>query len=510
MIIVYHNYNKVVEVVGSEMINLTYPSLAIPKVIKQLALGHPDDKIVWCDTNLKSVFNISVVNHLLHHNNMLLSYGHTNYFDDNIGYVEAILYGNVNKKVPYATWQMSAMVGCTSAEVLMKVSNEFYEIKDFSYFLNSVAKVYMPLGLLCYSEPRLIERIGNDVVIPSASVSELFRFVKEHYKSVWCFLLLLNFLVYEKQMVLGAFLKAFFYKKRGTTATNLSIEVFSTKAFEGEETIDVIIPTIGRKDYLYDVLLDLKAQTHLPVKVIIVEQNPLKDSVSELNYLVNENWPFIIEHVFTHQTGACNARNIALNKVTSNWVFLNDDDNRFDSDLIAKVFNRIKQFGLHVMMASYCKPSEEKTFLYPFQPPFFGSGNSFMKSSLLTKVSFDLALEFGYGEDTDFGLQLRNLGEDVIYMTDIDIVHLNAPKGGFRTKFAQLWDNDILQPKPSPTIMYVMQKYCTYKQLLGYKTTLCIKFYKDQDIKNPIAYLKNYKKRWNRSLYWANQLNKHV
>jgi hypothetical protein len=46
---------------------------------------------------------------------------------------------------------------------------------------------------------------------------------------------------------------------------------------------------------------------------------------------------FNIRHIFTHQTGACNARNLALSHVESEWVFFNDDDNKFSCDLIENV-----------------------------------------------------------------------------------------------------------------------------------------------------------------------------
>jgi hypothetical protein len=69
--------------------------------------------------------------------------------------------------------------------------------------------------------------------------------------------------------------------------------VKSCLAVVGNKSIDVIIPTIGRKQYLYAVLQDLAQQTHLPVNVIIVEQNPQEDSVSDLDFLINQTWPLI-------------------------------------------------------------------------------------------------------------------------------------------------------------------------------------------------------------------------
>ncbi|GLB52054.1 glycosyl transferase [Neptunitalea chrysea] len=505
MIVVYHNYKRVTEITGIELRD-DVTTFTLPQVLKKIATEYRNEIIVWCADEVKELLNLLILPEVMHHHNLLVSYAFNNYMGEAIGYVDASLYCNENKEFPYGTWQMSGMVGVTSSEVLNNITDEFYEITNFTYFLNSVAKIYMPLGLLCYSDPRLLINRENGVETPVASVSELFRFVKEHYKTTWSWLLLLNFLIYEKKLYVGSFLKTFLFKKRGLKASSMNIEVSSTKKIDSDFSIDVIIPTIGRKEYLYDVLTDLKNQIHLPVKVIIVEQNPVPESVSELDYITKEAWPFEIDHTFTHQTGACNARNIALSKVTSDWVFLNDDDNRFDGNLISEVFKRIKKYGVQVVMTSYCKPSEQKTYIHTFQPPFFGSGNSFMKSSLLKKVKFNMALEFGYGEDTEFGLQLRNLGEDVIYLADVDITHLNAPRGGFRTKFVQAWDNDALQPKPSPTIMYVMQKYSTLKQLYGYKTTLMLKFYRSQSIKNPFKYMKVFKQRWERSIIWANKL----
>jgi hypothetical protein len=63
-------------------------------------------------------------------------------------------------------------------------------------------------------------------------------------------------------------------------------------------TIDVIIPTIGRKKFLYDVLKDLSVQTHLPKNAIIVEQNPTQGSQSELDFINNETWPFTNQALF--------------------------------------------------------------------------------------------------------------------------------------------------------------------------------------------------------------------
>ena len=117
-----------------------------------------------------------------------------------------------------------------------------------------------------------------------------------------------------------------------------------------------------------------------------------------------------------------------------------------------------------------------------------------------------MAFEHGFGEDTDFGVQLRNKGVDIIYYPKVMLTHLKAPIGGFRFKRSHPWENEVIQPKPSPTVLLNWLFNNTKYQLLGYKTILFFKFYKDQDLKNPITYYRKFKKQWKQSVYWANKL----
>lgn len=284
------------------------------------------------------------------------------------------------------------------------------------------------------------------------------------------------------------------------------IKVQSSKKVINDATVDVIIPTIGRKKYLYDVLKDFSKQTLLPAKIIIVEQNPEAGSATELDYLTHEKWPFEIQHIFTHQAGACNARNLALNETQSEWVFLADDDNRFEATLVSDIFDKIEQFGNEVVTTSYPQKNEIKKYAKVMQWPTFGAGNSFVRRNLLENARFNSAFEFGYGEDGDFGMQLRNLGHDVLYLPEPEILHLKAPVGGFRTQPVLRWHSDSIQPKPSPTVMLYQITNCTQEQTNSYKTTLFFKYYKLQSIKNPVRYYFNFQKQWERSVFWANKL----
>ena len=332
MIIVFHKHNKVSFLKGNSQDNLDlYNDKNIVSSLFDLALKHPNNILVWCHESLKGYLNIEGVKASFNLKNMMLSYSDNQYFSNRIGYIEDSPFLKVNKSVKYPTWIMSGQVGAIYASQLLKFQNKVELNHPFDFVLNAIAKMGMPNGLFCYSEPNLL--INNAPIVQSkiASNTLLFKFVKLHYKSVWSSLLLFNVIVYESKFPIWFFIRNFFKRQR-KTKLKFNLEPLNEKAPSEKPTIDVIIPTIGRKKYLYDVLIDLSNQTILPKQVIIVEQNDAINSETELDFIENKPWPFIVNHKFIHQKGACNARNLALKEVTSNYVFFADDDIRFKTN----------------------------------------------------------------------------------------------------------------------------------------------------------------------------------
>ncbi|MFH6994839.1 glycosyltransferase family 2 protein [Flavobacterium sp. FlaQc-48] len=514
MIVIYHHNNKVVEAV-SEKENLNFSTNNVLNVLVEIAVCNPNELLVWCHYDLKSNLNLSEIHDVFHHKKIMASYNPFANFllSDAIGYVEESPFIKVNKKVTYPTWQMSSCAGGLHASVLLELKNSIPTSDNFEYFLHSIAKLAMDNGLFCYSEPLLLRGFFDETQIRKNNKYVLFQFVKQHYKAHWVFLLFLNLFLYERKLAFLPLVFSLFYSKRNLKKEVLStIEVKSSKKTIETEDIDVIIPTIGRKDFLYDILKDFSLQTHLPKKIIIIEQNPNLESVSELNYLRNESWPFEIKHIFTHQAGACNARNLGLAETKNEWVFMADDDIRINNSFLKEAFIKIRKFGLQeITFACYEGDYDRnKKYLKEIQWEIFGSGCSIVKHKFLENLTYRKGFEFGYGEDTDFGMQLRNAGLDIIYIPKPEILHLKAPVGGFRTKPVLQWQDDVIQPKPSPTVMLYKILNLSKEQMKGYKTTLLIKFYKSQSIKNPIRYLLYFNKQWNQSMYWANQLKNKV
>ena len=103
-------------------------------------------------------------------------------------------------------------------------------------------------------------------------------------------------------------------------------------------------------------------------------------------------------------------------------------------------------------------------------------------------------------------MQLRNNGTDVIHFPLPKINHLKAPIGGFRTKPILKWSNDLVLPKPSPTIVLNYLKYRTKEQFLAYKTIYFLKKWKNDKKVNPISFFNEASLHWDSSEKWAKKM----
>lgn len=512
MIIFYHNKYKITEIISTKTIDFSSEiNRNIVAVILEFSNKFKDEVLVWCDERESKNLNSTEIEKLFHHRKLLFSFNPNseNYFDRKLGYIEDSPYIKINKDVKYPTWQMSSIAGAVHASVINACKKDLNAKDNFDYFLNSFARRAMTHGLFCYSEPKLLLQKNTSVTTNKSNLFEFFKFTKQHYRTRWIFLLFFNLFLFEKKFPLLPFVISLFYKRRNFNPELLNkIPLESNKKLIEQGTIDVLIPTIGRKEYLLNVLNNLEEQTYLPKNVIIIEQNPDTNSQSDLDFIQNKKWPFIIKHHFTYQTGACNARNIGLSLIESEFAFLADDDIVFENNLLEKAIQTFKTTGNEVFLIACHLKSQTILPQFPIQFPVFGAGHAFVKSDCFKALRFNMGYEFGFGEDADFGMQLRNKGFDVLYISTTTILHLKAPIGGFRTKPVLKWHNDEIQPKPSPTVMLYRLLYDTKEQLSNYKTTLFFKNLNKSFFLNPFKYIKTFRQKWNKSIYWANELKK--
>lgn len=412
-------------------------------------------------------------------------------------YIEDTPFINFKENQWYPTWIMSGAMGMIHSS-LLQLTPHCKPTENWEYELNLFSKQVQSQGVFCYS------KLTKNHTKTSARL--LYLFAAQTMKKGWLLFLLLCHLWYEKRFPVYAFAKAQFYKKRQLLIDLSTLQ--KTTAIDNQVSLDydVIIPTMGRAKYLKDVLKDLSNQTVLPHKVIIIEQNPDETATTQLYFIEEKKWPFEIIHQLIHQTGACNARNLALKQTTAPWVLFFDDDVRipFDFFLQVQIFV-IETKSIAITFA--CLQKGEKETMQAFkQWEAFGSGCSMVHRDVIEQCDFDMALEHGYGEDVDYGMQIRNAGYDIIYAPQIQILHLKAPVGGFREPHVFPWKQEKIQPKPSPQIMYFRKKNYSHQQLLGYKMVQFFKTFGAFDTKNPWKHYGKYLQAWKQSEKWAYKL----
>ncbi|AVR47264.1 glycosyl transferase [Christiangramia fulva] len=485
---------------------LLLESRSLVNAFWEVAEKFPEELIIWRDQDIDPIIADNI-EECFPHELIMSSFPIVNqYIPDQIGYIDQLPFVNPNYEVVYPTWRMSTDIGGTYGKTALRFRDTFKEITSFGYLLNSIAKTGQQNGLFCYTNPNLTESNQTIKLSFNSTDDELFRFVAQHYKKEWLWILLFCFWRYEKRLLLIPFLKSLGKKSFFKQKIHLPIhEIRREKVSNESEDIDVIVPTLLRSEHLRNLLVDLSKQSKLPNRVIIVEQDPDPASVSQLEFL-KEKWSFEVIHHFVHRTGACHARNLAMKSVTAKYIFFADDDIRLETDLLEKTLAEINRLGVGCINLNCLQPGEQSVFPKIKQWGAFGSGTSVVKSEYALKCEFSEFLEKGFGEDIDYGLQLRSKGCDIIYHPDLQFVHLKAERGGFR-EVMKGQDSPEEEPKPSPTMMYLVKSAYTQIMQRGYKVSLFIKYYRKQSIKNPFRYFGSMKRRWRLSERLCEELN---
>ena len=497
MIYLKHNKGKILNSVIKDGEEITVPYKDLVKSFWELTARYPEDLIVWLDDEIKISLS-DKWEEVFHHDLIMASYAvKTQYLPETIGYIDQLPFVNPDYNVQYPTWRMSTDIGGIKGEVAIRFKDLLEGVSDFGYMLNSIAKIGQQNSLFCYSAPELVKEPDQESVNDFNGKKELFRFVAQHYKRVRLFMLFFCFIKYEKRFPLWSLFDGIIQKSWFKEDINLkNIKVKSLKTFSGENSVDVIIPTMGRPEHLKEVLNDLKNQLLFPSKVIIVEQDPDENSKTQLGFIKETVWPFQIVHHFIHKIGACNARNLAMKNIEAEHIFFADDDIRFSEDLLSRAVAELNRLGVGALNLNCILPGGKTIFTRIKQWGAFGSGTSLVRTKFALKCEFSELFEHGFGEDLDFGLQLRSKGCDVIYHPEITTIHLKANEGGFRSVPKNQWKKGDLEPKPSPTMMILVRKYYSNQMKLGYKIELFLRFYRNQSIKSPITYISRMRKRW--------------
>jgi glycosyltransferase involved in cell wall biosynthesis len=482
-----------------------YKLLPLPKVLFNIASEYSQSVIVWCHEVLYESLNKDFIlsTHITNYTVYSFHSDEGTCIGNDIGYIDWGTFLHVNKTVKYPTWIMSSDCGMAYSSLFLLSYSSCSVFNQLDHYLCSIAKQYQPHGLFAYSEPALLKKEHKRLIRNKWAKGDLFHFVSKHYKKGWIVMLFLH-LLRKNLFISPHYLVSLLNKRIASCKIDLHSGFNKTTTSNViYESIDVLIPTIGRSQHVIRFLDDLAQQSYPIKRVIIIEQKP-NGGESDLTQALSQTWPFEIVHKLITRPGACNARNMALQLVKSDWVFMADDDIRISNDFMLNFFITHEQVNEHIYTFSCLQPGQTKTLHHIIQWASFGSGCSMVKTNALIGKKFDMRYEFGFGEDADFGMQLRNSGMNVAYLPFPEIIHLKAPMGGFRNKIKLPWEKD--NPKPAPTITLYNELHLTREQYKGYVWFLFLTYYKRQHIKNPIYYILDFKRRLKKSHYWAGLL----
>lgn len=273
--------------------------------------------------------------------------------------------------------------------------------------------------------------------------------------------------------------------------------------------VDVVIPTLGRRELLLGVLDDLADQSVLPQRVIVVEQTGGGPAGLPID---GTSRPFHLEHLVIDRLGAGNARNVGLGRSDAAWVLMLDDDVRFAPDLVARLLGRARSSGTDALTAHLetvtgdaipaVAPEGSPPALRMW--PGFGSGGALVARTRLDEAGgFDRRIDGGFGEDTELGVRLRLAGAMVTLASDPAILHLKAPVGGMRAPFPHPWRRDPHRPRPSPTMAFARSTFETPAMAAGYRTHWWLDAIRTDGVR--LRPLRRWQQ-WRSSMRWARRL----
>lgn len=247
-------------------------------------------------------------------------------------------------------------------------------------------------------------------------------------------------------------------------------------------SISVVIPTINRKKYVEDLLIDLDKQT-LPVQQVVVSDQ----SATFLN-LIGE-FGFQLIHFQHLGKGPCISRNDAVKKVSGEIIVFLDDDARIEPNFIEEITKPIRNGISTACSGAICNEIGEYKIDKP-EPLFFNdslhwvisltrnpdhpmeqfcysapAGCFAIKKNIFDELGgYDVAFDpNGAGEDREMAMKLLVNGHAVYYNGKAKLIHLAEKKGGRRSDKTENTSRNFKK-----NIGYIILKYLGEKELRNY------------------------------------------
>jgi glycosyltransferase involved in cell wall biosynthesis len=315
-------------------------------------------------------------------------------------------------------------------------------------------------GALIEYRPELIPSNRQAAPVPPA-LEDLYTFVLRHFGSRWVQYLFARRCL--KNLQFSSEHRTVKYSRAACTANyrtptapvTHNLEIHSKHNLK-KASVTVIIPTLGRYEYIPGAL-----------------QSILQQSVRPMQPGVYEGYPGLnLQVIWQDETGQSLARNTGLKAARGEYVFLFDDDSTAFPDCIEQHLFPLLSGCYDVSTGvAFPPPSEQyelpENYRFPRLAQTLDTGNCLLKRELAYKLGgLDRNYDFGPGADADFGTRLYLAGCRVYHNPYAQRIHFKASSGGLRLHGAFKYNSDkgFFSAFPPVTRSYYAFRFLSSRQ----------------------------------------------
>ena len=309
-----------------------------------------------------------------------------------------------------------------------------------------------------------VTKVLNLEKLEPLCLEDEYRFVRRFYSPIWLFYCYFLRLIILKNPIKEslAFIRAMKKNRIDLFARYKeypAFDTFESPLIDSNPLVSIIIPTLNRYEYLYDVLRDLEKQDYTKFEVIVVDQSEPVDEVFYDKFNLN------LTLIKQQEKALWLARNTAIRRSRGDYLLLYDDDSRVESDWIRQHLKCLDYFeadissGVSFSVVGASVPRDYAFFRWSGQ---LDTGNVMLRKAVFAKIGlFDRQFEKQRMGDGEFGLRCHMSGLRNISNPKAKRVHLKVGTGGLRQLGS--WDafrpRSLFAPRPIPSVLYFCRRY---------------------------------------------------
>lgn len=370
------------------------------------------------------------------------------------------------------SWRLSLRACLIRTEVLRQMGGVYPEFKSLDAAALELGHRFVTRGVLTRHIPQLASQAVSDA--PVLDFEDELRFAYYRYGTFWSRWALGRAIITSYVTLSTARRAGSLVLKQPAPVQPPPFHRYNVAIDSPEHSprVSVLVPTLGRQEYLRKLLAQLRDQTIKPFEIIVVDQTPIEERDTDLESDFSD---LPLRVFYLEQPGQCSSRNLGLQESTGDYILFIDDDDEVWPDLIERHIKNLKRFRAQAS----CGVADEagagklpEAFTYLRASDVFPTNNTLIEKDALRQSGlFDLAFDRGQRADHDLGTRLYLSGALMVLNPEISVFHHHAPAGGLRTHKARTVTYASSRKKlnvrhlPSLTEIYLALRYCTPRQV---------------------------------------------